>query len=131
MGVFFSVEGQEHQNHHNNQEHHDKHDSHKKLRTENEEREQELKETNFSQFLTHFDLSSLLNVQKPYFNYEGGLTTPDCSEIIEWIVFKEPISISHQDFQKFKNWVYRTYPIGNARILNPINKRRIYKKNMN
>lgn len=29
-----------------------------------------------------------------FFNYEGSLTTPPCSEIVEWVVMKEPIFIS-------------------------------------
>lgn len=114
MGVFFSVEGEEKEE-----------DSRKRFRKEDEET------LDFSDFLSHFDLRTLLNVRKPFYNYEGGLTTPDCAEIIEWVVFKDPVTISKEDFTKFTNWVLKTYPIGNARNIYPVNHRKIYKKNMN
>lgn len=85
----------------------------------------------FAHFLQKFNLERLLDIKKPYFNYEGGLTTPKCEEIIEWIVFKNPVPISKHDFEEFSKWVTHTYPIGNARNTYPVNGRKIFKRNMN
>ena len=31
---------------------------------------------------------------REYFNYEGSLTTPDCNEIVNWFVMRQPLVIS-------------------------------------
>ena len=36
-----------------------------------------------------------------YFNYTGSLTTPPCSEIVNWIVLKTPIEISKSQIDRF------------------------------
>ena len=46
-----------------------------------------------------------INGQKMY-TYEGSLTTPPCSEIVSWHVFKNPLKISHETYEKLKEFWY-------------------------
>lgn len=36
------------------------------------------------------------------FRYEGSLTTPPCSEVVDWNVFEHPIEVAEADIAKFK-----------------------------
>ncbi|NET73598.1 MAG: carbonate dehydratase [Sphaerospermopsis sp. SIO1G2] len=71
-----------------------------------------------------FDISispfQLLPKESEIYRYFGSLTTPPCSEIVNWIVFKEPLEISSAQFQQFQN----IFP-NNARQTQPINRRSI------
>ncbi|NXC50941.1 PTPRG phosphatase, partial [Penelope pileata] len=47
-------------------------------------------------FLDPFVLRDLLPTSLgSYYRYTGSLTTPPCSEIVEWIVFRKPVPISY------------------------------------
>lgn len=47
-------------------------------------------------FLDPFVLRDLLPASLgSYYRYTGSLTTPPCSEIVEWIVFRKPVPISY------------------------------------
>lgn len=47
-------------------------------------------------FLDPFILRDLLPASLgSYYRYTGSLTTPPCSEIVEWIVFRKPVPISY------------------------------------
>ena len=41
-----------------------------------------------------------------FFHYKGSLTSPPCADIVNWIVFAEPLPISLEDLRHFKSaWV--------------------------
>ncbi|KAK4002262.1 hypothetical protein OUZ56_004103 [Daphnia magna] len=42
------------------------------------------------------------NEPRPYWTYLGSLTTPPCSECVIWIVFKDPIQMSHEQLEAFR-----------------------------
>ncbi|WJJ95881.1 carbonic anhydrase [Algibacter luteus] len=65
------------------------------------------------------DLSSLFLEDKHYYSYGGSLTTPPCTEGVNWIVFKEPIILSVEEVLKLRN----NMPINNYRNEQPLNDR--------
>uniref|UniRef100_A0A182W8K4 Alpha-carbonic anhydrase domain-containing protein n=1 Tax=Anopheles minimus TaxID=112268 RepID=A0A182W8K4_9DIPT len=48
------------------------------------------------------DPARLLPEGKAYWTYLGSLTTPPCSESVTWILFKEPIEVSHEQLELFR-----------------------------
>ena len=47
------------------------------------------------------DPSGMLPKTLGYWAYEGSLTTPPCSEIVDWMVAMEPIEVAAGDIEKF------------------------------
>lgn len=66
------------------------------------------------------DLAAMLPSQKKYYTFTGSLTTPPCSENVQWIVLKKPISLSPAQIKSFKN----LYSF-NARPVQPLHDRKI------
>ena len=66
----------------------------------------------------------LLPSQRAYFHYEGSLTTPPCSETVEWIVLAHPIEVDQADIVRFG----KLYPM-NARPLQKRDRRFILSSN--
>ncbi|MEO0684669.1 MAG: carbonic anhydrase family protein, partial [Cyanobacteria bacterium J06649_11] len=60
----------------------------------------------------------LLPEDKDYYHYFGSLTTPPCSETVNWIVLKEPVEISSPQVQKFA----KVFPM-NARPIQQVKRR--------
>ncbi|XP_069499852.1 receptor-type tyrosine-protein phosphatase gamma isoform X2 [Ambystoma mexicanum] len=53
-------------------------------------------------FLDPFVLRDLLPATLgSYYRYTGSLTTPPCSQIVEWIIFNRPVPISYQQLEAF------------------------------
>lgn len=66
------------------------------------------------------DASKLLPSSKSYYNYAGSLTTPPCSEGVNWYILTAPITVSSAQIGEFA----KLYPV-NARPLQPTHTRRI------
>ncbi|ETK97353.1 hypothetical protein F441_00092 [Phytophthora nicotianae CJ01A1] len=60
------------------------------------------------------------------FNYAGSLTTPACSEIVDWWVVKQPVKLSTTDLKRLQSQL-KELPITddgkNARPVHPLNGR--------
>ncbi|KAL2090619.1 hypothetical protein ACEWY4_012882 [Coilia grayii] len=53
-------------------------------------------------FLGPFTLRELLPLSLgSYYRYTGSLTTPPCSRVVEWIIFSQPVFLSHQQLEAF------------------------------
>ena len=66
------------------------------------------------------ELAELLPTDRRYFTYMGSLTTPPCSEGVQWVVMRQPVSMSAEQIELFA----RMYPM-NARPLQQASGRRI------
>ena len=68
------------------------------------------------------DLMSLLPKDTDSFQYNGSLTTPPCSEGVKWVVLEEPIEMSKEQIDKFRNIFSK-----NNRPVQPLNEREVKK----
>ena len=64
------------------------------------------------------DASALLPESLEYYKYGGSLTTPPCSEGVQWHVMKDPIELSEQQLKAFQ----ALFPV-NARPVQSLNDR--------
>ncbi len=64
------------------------------------------------------DASALLPKGRGYYRYEGSLTTPPCSEVVDWLVMADPVTVAESDIAKFA----KLYPM-NARPVQSDNRR--------
>ena len=69
---------------------------------------------------TPLELAELLPTDRRYYTYMGSLTTPPCSEGVQWVVMRQPVSMSPEQIELFA----RMYPM-NARPLQQASGRRI------
>ncbi|MFN0200735.1 MAG: carbonic anhydrase [Bacteroidia bacterium] len=69
------------------------------------------------------NLSDILPTDKKYYTYTGSLTTPPCSQGLQWILFKEPVQISKAQAEAFAA-LYED----NARPIQPLNNRLVLEK---
>lgn len=68
------------------------------------------------------DPYGLLPAGRGYYNYEGSLTTPPCSQTVNWILLTDPISVAEADIAAFA----RIFP-ANARPIQKTNRRFVLK----
>ncbi|WP_316181273.1 MULTISPECIES: carbonic anhydrase family protein [unclassified Bradyrhizobium] len=60
----------------------------------------------------------MLPARRSYYRYAGSLTTPPCSEVVEWLLLSEPVSVAEADVAKFA----KLYPM-NARPVQKLDRR--------
>ncbi len=68
------------------------------------------------------DLVSIFPKNKDYYWYQGSLTTPPCTENVNWIIFKEPIILSLEEVIRMRD----NMPLRNFRNEQPLNDRIVY-----
>lgn len=61
--------------------------------------------------------------RKSFYLYAGSLTTPPCTEGVNWYVMKTPIQLSKDQISRFKNFY-----ADNARLNQPLNGRQVLNK---
>ena len=49
------------------------------------------------------DITQLLPEGRGFMRYNGSLTTPPCSETVNWVVFDTPVTVSKQQIETFEN----------------------------
>lgn len=64
-----------------------------------------------------------------YYHYIGGLTTPDCNQIVNWCVNANPVKISDTQGNTIRKWITQLYPNGNTRVVQQLNGRKLYRIN--
>ncbi|MBN8919097.1 MAG: carbonic anhydrase family protein, partial [Rhizobiales bacterium] len=70
------------------------------------------------------DPAGFLPAARGTYRYEGSLTTPPCSEIVDWNVFGAPIEVAQADIDAFR----AIFPM-NARPLQAVNRRFLLRLN--
>ena len=78
------------------------------------------KDTEKSVEAVKINVASLLPKDSTYFNYSGSLTTPPCSEEVNWMVMAQPIEVSSAQIEKF-----RTRYSGNNRPVQSLHDRQV------
>lgn len=71
------------------------------------------------------DVLSLFPTNKSYYNYKGSLTTPPCSEVVNWYVLKTPLTASKEQITQFSKILHGNYrPIQaiNGRLVSAFNQ---------
>jgi carbonic anhydrase len=69
---------------------------------------------------TSLDPAKLLPSKRGYYEFEGSLTTPPCSEGVRWFVLKQPVTLAKEQLDTFR----KLYP-ANARPTQPLNGRTV------
>lgn len=77
--------------------------------------------------IKNLELKNFSSPKLAYYHYIGGLTTPNCDEVVNWVVNSEVLKISESQVSGIYMWIGHLYPDGNERKTQPLNGRIIYK----
>ena len=58
-----------------------------------------------------------------FYNYDGSLTTPPCTETVEWFVMRDPLPIRPENLQRFVDNI--NYGMPNNRPIQPLYNRTV------
>jgi carbonic anhydrase len=53
-----------------------------------------------------FDPAAFLPKSRAHFRYVGSLTTPPCTEGVQWVVMSEPVTVSDEDMAQFAERIH-------------------------
>ena len=68
-----------------------------------------------------FNINKVLPQNRSYYTYTGSLTTPPCTESVQWFIFKTPIVVSIKMITDLK----KIMPLNNFRNVQELNGRKI------
>lgn len=72
---------------------------------------------------TSFDIKDLLPDDKTFYQFQGSLTMPPCSESVQWFVLQTPIQLSSVQLEAIK----KAMPQSNVRPIQPLHGRSVIK----
>jgi carbonic anhydrase len=78
--------------------------------------------------MSYAELLNGLVAKSHLFNYNGSLTTPPCSEVVDWWVLNNPILISYDELHKLKTLygeLESTNDASDNRPTQPLNDRHV------
>lgn len=73
-----------------------------------------------AELATNFAPQTVLPQQQGYYAFAGSLTTPPCSEDVQWRVLKQPVELSHAQLAQFQHLYAK-----NARPIQALNGREV------
>jgi len=80
--------------------------------------------------VTFDNFMALFPEDKTFYHYQGSLTTPPCSEGVQWHVFRQPITMSREQLDIFldvlENLKYASSTGGSNRPVQPLFERSVY-----
>jgi carbonic anhydrase len=53
-----------------------------------------------------FDPAAFLPASRAHYRYVGSLTTPPCTEGVQWVVMSEPVTVSDEDIAQFAERIH-------------------------
>ncbi len=71
------------------------------------------------------NLSELVDPAAGLYHYKGSLTTPPCSDVVNWQVVKDVLPISWADLEALRDIWYGSHGHGNYRECQPLGDRRV------
>ncbi|WP_255416668.1 carbonic anhydrase family protein [Flavobacterium sp. 81] len=66
-----------------------------------------------------FNINKVLPENQTYYTYTGSLTTPPCTEGVQWYILKNPVGVSSKIIEDLR----KIMPINNFRNVQPLNGR--------